>query len=93
MEIDPSLRQLLAQVPDALPATFVVRASQAITGTLAFLRFPWDGETFDIIDITPGFLDVRDVTEVLAAKVVLEDDRGHRTEAGVFVPWPAVPAI
>lgn len=88
IEIDPPLRQLLAQFPDPLPATFVVRASQAITGTLAFPRFPWDGERFDIIDITPGFFYTRDVTQALAAKLTFVDDRGYTSEVGVFIPWP-----
>jgi hypothetical protein len=79
----------LGQFPDPLALPFAVQASQAITGTLAFPRLPWDGETFEVIDLTPGFFDTRDVTQALAAKLVFEDDRGHRSEVGILVPWPS----
>ncbi len=90
IEIDPALQQLSAQFPDFLPAAFVVRASQAITGTLAFPRFPSDGDSFDIIAL--GFFYTRGVTHALAARLVFVDDRGYKSDVGIFIPWPVASA-
>jgi hypothetical protein len=89
-QIDPLLRELLAQFPDPLTVPFVVRASQAITGTLAFARFPWDGDSFEVV--TPQFFYTRGVTRALAAKLVLVDDRGYKSDVSILVPWLAASA-
>jgi hypothetical protein len=88
--LDPRLLQSLAQFPDLSGTPFAVAASKTITGTLAFVRFPWDEQAFDIVDIAEPVLYLDSASRALTARLSLVDDRGYRSEATVLIPWPAL---
>lgn len=87
--LDPFLLQSLAWFPDLRGTPFAVAASQTVTWTLAFVRFPWDEQTFEIVDIAQAFLYLPGASRALAATLTLVDDRGCRSNATVLIPWPA----
>ena len=88
---DPELAQLLAQFPDPLAPPFVVPASDVLTGTLAFVRFPWDEEAFDIKDVKEPFFYLAGGSRAFPVTLSLVDDRGSRSHATVLIPWTAPP--
>ena len=87
----PSLPQLLIQFPDPLGTPFVVPASTTVTGTLAFVRIPWDEQTFDIRDIKEPFFYLAGGSRAFSVTLSLVDDRGSRSHATVLIPWTAPP--
>jgi hypothetical protein len=89
--LDPVLLQSLPQFPDLSGTPFAVAASKTITGTLAFVRFPWDEQTFDIVDIAEAFLYLSAGSRALSAALSLVDDRGYRSDATVLIPWSPPP--
>ena len=89
--LDPLLLQLLAQFPDPLGMPFVVPASATLTGTLAFFRFPWDQQAFDIVDIKEPFFYLAGGSRAFSIRLSLVDDRGHSSDATVLIPWTPPP--
>ena len=89
----PSLPQLLVQFPDPLGTPFVVPASTTVTGTLAFVRIPWDEQAFDIRDIKEPFFYLAGGSRAFSVTLSLVDDRGSRSDATALIPWtPPLPA-
>lgn len=90
---DRLLLQALAWFPDPLGTPFVVPASATVTGTLAFVRFPWDEQAFDIRDIEQPLFYLAGGSRAFSVTLSLVDDRGSRSDATALIPWtPPLPA-